>query len=504
MTAPAVDDLPTADDAREELSLQARVALCRRFFPAFLQFVRIEDEAAKANGVPGGIVPMEMWPHIVRLAYEWEEGGHGIILKARQVGLSILLASLGAHRGGIQGKRVLVISKTGGDAVELAQRIRTILANLPDELRPRTIVDNQQELRFANGGHIRVLAPTEVAGRGFTASLVIVDEAAFHPFAETNYAAYEPVVARARGQILMVSTANGASNFFARQFRRAWAGEGKFTAHFLSWWLTPDRQLPDGSPNYEWRESKRDDYPSAARFLAEYAGSIEEAFTTREGLVYGVDQLGRHIFSRKPYTNPQKPDECGNLSPDPCDWNDCLYHLWGYDPGGGDPTALGFYGVLDTGRVHKFGEWHREGSVSLQDVALVLQEWAPEKGWTLGVIDSPQDSDRVATLSAMGYPCVAARKDRTEGIDTTTMFLLQRRLTFNEQQCPQTMLEFGSYIYAETTDSTTKQRYQTRTPVNHHGDHMDEMRYVVMAVHHGDIVGAAMRQPRKAYSSTRW
>jgi len=498
----AIEELPTTVEAREELSLQARIALCRMLFLAFLQFVRIEDEAAKASGVPGGIVPLEMWPHIVRMAYQWAEGGHHIVLKARQIGISILLASYAAWVAGIRGQRVLVISKTKADAVELAERIRVILRNLPDELRPRVLVDNKQELRFTNGGHIVILAPTETAGRSFTASVVIVDEAAFHPYAAQNYAAYEPTVARTQGQILMVSTANGSSNFFAKTFMKAWQGGGQFTAHFLPWWLTPDRQLPDGKPNYEWRDSKKDDYDEAAMFLAEYAGSIEEAFTTKAGLVYGVDVLGRHIFKRQPFTSPDRED-CGNLSPDPVPWNDCAYHLWSLDPGGGDPTALGFYGVLPNGRIHKYGEWHQDtGAVPFQDIIPILAEWEPERGWALGLYDAPEDN--VATIAAMGYNVRRPRKDRKEGLDMTTGMLLSRRLTFKAEKCPHTLMEFGSYVWAETTDSTTKQRYRTATPVDHHGDHMDEMRYVCMAVHNGDMLAENRQQRRKAYGGVQW
>lgn len=122
---------------------------------------------------------------------------------------------------------------------------------------------------------------------------MVVDEAAFHPFAEQNYAAYEPAVEH--GQLVLISSAGGeestkqiTNDWFERKFNEA--PENGFYAKFYPW---NTRRVRDA----EWymererrlgREAMKKQYPS----------NVEEAFASMlnprfdmEGLDYIKERL---------------------------------------------------------------------------------------------------------------------------------------------------------------------------------------------------------------------
>ena len=197
-----------------------------------------------------------------------------IILKARQLGISWLscayalwLCLFGS------GKFVLIFSKGQNEANEMLSRVRKLFDRLPDWLRdasPALTKSNTTELAWANGSRIASLPATKSAGRSLTASLVILDEAAFLLFADELYTALKPTI-DAGGQLIVLSTANGIGNLFHQLWTNAAAGRNSFKTIFLPWWARPGR---DGA----WYAAQLAEYTDPQMVKQEYPASATEAF----------------------------------------------------------------------------------------------------------------------------------------------------------------------------------------------------------------------------------
>jgi hypothetical protein len=219
-------------------------------------------------------MPFHLWPAQVRVMWALMTTRLVIILKARQLGISWICCWYALWLCFFQpGKVVLCFSKGQAEANELLRRIKDLHDRLPDWMRqagPVLIKDNTEELVWANGSRVRSLPASQGAGRGHTASLVILDEAAFLQFADQLFTALKPTI-DAGGQLVVISTANGIGNLFHRLWTKAVAGHNAFTAIFLPWWSRPGRDTT-------WYAAQLAEYTDPQMVKQEYPASASEAF----------------------------------------------------------------------------------------------------------------------------------------------------------------------------------------------------------------------------------
>jgi hypothetical protein len=230
------------------------------------------------------------------------------ILKARQLGVTWVACGFGLWTAIFQNNaNILLLSHKEDLAKGLLWRIRFMLDRLPSWMVPPVANSNLRMIEFDNKdddplkrfqSKIQALPATEEAGRSETATLVIADEWAFHPYAETNFAAIEPTFG-AGGKFFGISTANGLGNFFHRTWMDAEAGKNGFRPYFLSYDKHPDRQAEN------WYEDKKRKWVGDPKeFQQEYPRTPLEAFVATggcifdlEGLQYVADQLTREPLS---------------------------------------------------------------------------------------------------------------------------------------------------------------------------------------------------------------
>lgn len=448
---------PTRTDRdREAIRLAARRELARRSFPDFLARCVVDDP----HRGPIAFVP---WPHLIARAEAWQAGGDECILKARQLGLSWLVACYAAwiiwQRAS---SKVLVISKNEDDAKDVVAHARFVLEHLP--WPPKLDTDNVTTIRVGGGGTCIAKAATKDAGRGSTASLVIVDEAAFHPWAAENFKAYRPTMADG-GQLLVLSTANGIGGWFHEKFWAAEAGRAEgMTAQFIPWHARPGRDAA-------WLQRERSQYEgNPAEFQQEYPNTPQEAFVGLEGLVYPMFDRERHVRA---------------LPPVP--WEETWERRYAIDLGGGDPTAVvraGTYRrVGEDFRIHVYGLMYKtSGAASVDELNDYLAPYS-EPGWTQGEGDPAPGGESIsASLRALGYPCRRGFAARGDGIALVAMYLERGWLTFSPE-CEAIFREFASYRWKPQTDPNSKERYATKTPQDHHGDALDALRLLVIGYH---------------------
>ena len=400
---------------------------------------------------------LRLWPHQAERLQSLDAGTSEVILKARQEGFTTgIVAPYMLHRAMFRGWSVGYYSVDQQAARTQISRLRVMWSLLPRHLRvgARWTAD---EVHFDGGGIIRAFASTDHAGISYTFNLVVMDEAAFHPFGASNYAAFRPAVAR--GQVVILSTADpslGPSGFFHDLYWASKRGETGYLAVFVAWHARPDRDAV-------WYARERAAYAGRPEeFDAFYPDSDAAAFVGRSGLVYPMFDQSKHVTPFDPFT-----------------WIAAKYRMGGVDFGGGDPTAVLALGVSGTRAIHQFEEFYQRGPVTVDQIGAWLMERHKIAPFHRIACD-PSQGVAIASLRSAGLPAEPADNAR-EGIGLLASHLEAGRFTIHERN-RDSIAEFAGYRWAQRTDPNDRQRYATSTPVGHHADGMDARRYALKLI----------------------
>ena len=178
---------------------------------------------------PRGAEPFRPYPYQAVLLSDRSQ--RRLALKSRQVGLTTAAAIEVAHEAIHRPRSLsLVISR---DLVAAQNVIRTILDIFTElDAPPRLVKENQSEIVLENGSRVISQPATAKAGRGYTATSVVLDEHAFSEYAEPIYRATSPTLSRG-GRLTIISTPNGQANLFYR----LWQGMegGDWSRHRVHW-----------------------------------------------------------------------------------------------------------------------------------------------------------------------------------------------------------------------------------------------------------------------------
>lgn len=172
---------------------------------------------------------------------DFEKFDYNIVLKARQIGISTLVAGYALwlmlfHKD----KNILVIATKQETAKNLVTKVKFMHDNLPVWLRGTIITNNKLSLQFSNGSQIKAVASSPDAGRSEALSLLILDEAAFIDNADLIWTAASSTLSTG-GKAILLSTPNGVGNFFHKMWQQAESKENGFNPILLDWKVHPDR-----------------------------------------------------------------------------------------------------------------------------------------------------------------------------------------------------------------------------------------------------------------------
>lgn len=182
-----------------------------------------------------------------------------LLVCSRQSGKSTTVAAL-CVRAALAGRSAVIVAPSQRQASELLRRAKVLLSALG--VRPPQSAATS--LTLANAARITALPGTETAVRGYTAELLVYEEAAFLPAATIEAAA--PIIASIPdAQHVAVSTPNGRQGWFYRQ----WEHGGDAWHRVLV--------TADDCPRIteEFLATERASMP-AARFDAEYYGVFSQ------------------------------------------------------------------------------------------------------------------------------------------------------------------------------------------------------------------------------------
>jgi hypothetical protein len=236
----------------------------------------------------------------------WLNNRYSLILKARQVGFSTLVAAYAFWLAQYPDRSILMLSRTEREAIKLLQKSKYGAQFLPEWMKWRLGPMNatQTKMEFSNNSYIESLPSASDPARGESAYLIVVDELAFLNNSEEAWSAIEPV-ADVGGRVIMFSTANGEGNLFHELWVGATTGANRFVPLFFPW--------SANGRDEEWYEAKARDLPEW-QMAQEYPDNPEDAFLKSGRPVFDLKML-RDIETKPPLASGYI-DESGHLQED--------------------------------------------------------------------------------------------------------------------------------------------------------------------------------------------
>lgn len=190
-----------------------------------------------------GVIPFTTYDFQDDLLKDFNDYRFNIVLKARQLGISTIVAGYAAWLMLFRReKTVLVVATKFKTAANLVVKVKKMIKSVPDWLRISEItIDNQASFELANGSQIKASTTSKNdSGRSEALSLLIVDEAAFVENMEDLWTGIKPTITTG-GRCIALSTPNGVGNWFYKTYVGAEAGTNDFHHTMLPWDVHPDR-----------------------------------------------------------------------------------------------------------------------------------------------------------------------------------------------------------------------------------------------------------------------
>lgn len=233
-----------------------------------------------------------------------------IILKARQLGISWLLAGYGLWRVQFnESAKGLFLSQGEKESWDFVGKSKFILLNESPLLQLTQKHPESRELLDFKSSYslIESLPSTEKAGRSTDATFIARDELARHPYGKANFSAVGPCV-DGGGQSVDLGTVDkqDLNNHLTERVNKAKAGatrkdypsglvvftggESGATLVFAGWRLRPTRR--EGMTLDQWFEAKIRPKYDAWEIEQEYPATIEEALSApKEKCRFNVEAL---------------------------------------------------------------------------------------------------------------------------------------------------------------------------------------------------------------------
>lgn len=218
-----------------------------------------------------------------------------LILKSRQLGITTLAAAYSLWLMIFKkDQSILALAPTQEKAKNIVDKVRFAYAELPSWLKVASIEDNKLSLFLSNGSKIKAASGASESARGYTANILILDEAAFIDNADDLWGSAQQTLATG-GKAIVLSTPNGLDGFFHRMWSDAEAGDNNFIPIKLRWDVHPER-------TQKWRDDQ--DKELGKRMAAQECEcsflSSGDTYFESEDLEYYATNVEEPIESRGP------------------------------------------------------------------------------------------------------------------------------------------------------------------------------------------------------------
>lgn len=189
-----------------------------------------------------GLIPFKTYDFQDDLLKDFNDHRFNIVLKARQLGISTIVAGYIAWLLMFRREKSVVVIATKFDvAANLVRKVKSMINNMPDWTRIANIkINNQTSFELSNGSWIKASSTSENAGRSEALSLLVIDEAAFVDGMDDLWKGIFPTLSTG-GRCIALSTPNGVGNWFHETYVKAVTNENDFHSVELPWSVHPDR-----------------------------------------------------------------------------------------------------------------------------------------------------------------------------------------------------------------------------------------------------------------------
>lgn len=293
----------------------------RKSFEHFVNtYCQIQDRKSKSA------IPFKLWPGQNSVLPLINESTYLFVLKARQLGLTWLIAAYTLWRGIFNFHELIIIISAKEDlAVEFLDRVKFMFDLLPIWMKPMVNKRTTTELTFAietkdeNGNivlgglnsTIKSVPSTPDAGQSKTISLLVLDESALNRYCSEIWSAAKPTLEHAGGQAIILSNPSKDKPGWGWSrdiYLGSMRNENEFRRIFLNWECVPGRGQ-DFIDQQKRAGLDEDD------ISMQYPTTEEEAIS-----VLGGSYFGKSLARFKPYNGERgfllKEDGKLNFIPD--------------------------------------------------------------------------------------------------------------------------------------------------------------------------------------------
>ena len=405
----------------------------------------------------GGMYPLVVFPKQKALLEHYRANRFSLVLKPRQAGVSTVTAFHCAHLIMFATKKakqkILIIANKQETAHEFLSKVVGFIDSAPEwlcehEIDPKTKKSNGKvkytkknngEILLPNGSGAKAKATSKDALRGYTPTLLVMDEAAFIENGEALWTAAFPSLSTGGGAILL-STPNGYDALYYALYQGAIIGKNEFKVFEMNWFQDPRfnkdlkwvkgvdekicrRNLTNTNWNFsDFEKYKRAGYkPTSSWFESMCSQFNNDARKIAQELECDFLGSGDNVVNEE-YIKQQELNTCNPISSGAFDNNLWTFeepivgdqYLMGVDVSRGDSADYSTLVVWDMTTGEQAAEW--QGKVPPD----VLGEMAVELGLkyqALAVVDITGGMGQATTIKMMDlkYPHMyySSSKDAT-------------------------------------------------------------------------------------------
>ena len=189
-----------------------------------------------------GFVPFKLFDKQKLLISNYEANRFNLVLKYRQAGISTVTAAYAAVKTAFalsdNPERVLILANKQETAVEFLNKITNFIKQLPDWSSVSFDKASQKHVKLSNGSELKAVATSTDALRGYTPTIMILDEAAFIEGGQALWSACLAAIGTG-GKAFLISTPNGLDEIYYEAYEGAVSSTNKFKITHLRWWQDP-------------------------------------------------------------------------------------------------------------------------------------------------------------------------------------------------------------------------------------------------------------------------
>ncbi len=189
-----------------------------------------------------GFVPFKLFDKQKTLITNYEENRFNLVLKYRQAGISTVTAAYAAVKTAFalsdNPERVLILANKQETAVEFLNKITGFIKQLPTWANVSFSKASQKHAKLSNGSELKAVATSTDALRGYTPTMMILDEAAFIEGGQSLWSACLAAIGTG-GKAFLISTPNGLDEIYYEAYEGAVSSTNKFKITHLRWWQDP-------------------------------------------------------------------------------------------------------------------------------------------------------------------------------------------------------------------------------------------------------------------------